>query len=222
MAAVAASTRAASACGSPSEPSSVPSAWTTSGSGGGAVGPSSEAPRPAPGEPGGRMDTMARPARTVAQRDRGGLQRRRRDGRLHQHVDGATAGEAHVPGLRIADAEAHDPLLASGGRGLHVLGGGAFHAATTDRTGDAPIGRAQHGGALAPRRRAEGADDHGPGDRLAVGGPGLERRQELPHATAPVRGTMWAAASRWTRGTPLRSGRRLRCSAISASSSPSR
>ena len=109
------------------------------------------------------------------------------------------------------------------GRRLHVLGGGAFHAATADRTGDASVGRAQHGGALAARRRAEGADDHRAGDApgpraVQASTVGSSSLMPPPRSAARCR----RPASRWTRGTPLRSGRRLRWSAISASSSPSR
>ena len=103
------------------------------------------------------------PERAAGRGDDGG----RRD-RLDEHVDRAAAGEAHVPGLLVADAVADDPGVAGRAGALDLLGRGALDAAAADRPGDPAVGGVQQHGALGSRRGPERADDDGPADVDAV------------------------------------------------------
>ena len=60
---------------------------------------------------------------------------------MHQHVDGAAAGEPDIPGVLVADAEADDALAPRRGCLLDALGRGTFDAAATDRALEAAVGR---------------------------------------------------------------------------------
>ncbi len=144
----------------PVVPSKPPSAPSDQGLPRGSRPPPAGAARtPGPGESAGRGVMTATPGSRAADSDRVGYHG------LHQHVDGAATGEAHIPRLLVADAIPDDPRVARRARPLDLLVGGTLHAAAADRSGQPAVTADEQHGSLRTRRRAERPDDHRPRGR---------------------------------------------------------
>ena len=133
--------------------------------------------RRVPGErrdDGGAMPTG--PQRLDRGRDRGG-----RDDGLHEDIDRAATGQAHVPGLLVADAVADHPGVPVRAGLLDLLGRGALHATAAHRARDAAVARVQQDGTLRSRRGPERSNDDGPADVDPLPLPALEGFEELLH-----------------------------------------
>ena len=153
---VASATKRASREGSPRVPSTTPVSRTRS-----------LAPLPASSS---RVTMAARPprvrvgARALVQGE-GGVARPVQRDRLHEHLDGAPAGEPDLPGLLVAQIQLEQPRAI---RAQHIGGLldhlGVHAAADGDGAQDAAPVAHQHLGAFLARRGAARVDQGGQGD----------------------------------------------------------
>ena len=145
---------------SPSEPSSAPSSWTTSGGSGGAplarlvAAERRRAARPAA--------AASRPRRRRHRRRARARRRLGRHGRLDEHVDRAAAGQPDVPRLLVADPVADDPRVAvwPARRSISSAAAPSTQPPLTEPA-IRPSSASEQDRALRPRRRAERPDHDG-------------------------------------------------------------
>ena len=151
-----------------------------------------------------RRAVTARPDRPAGRLDDHG-----RHDRLDEHVDGAAAGETHVPGLLVADPVADDAGVPGRAGLLDLLGRRALDAAAADRADDPAVVAYEQHGALRARRGPERANDDGPAD-VGAGGP----------RPARSRACRAAPSSQWPRSGPGRWSHHRRRSGGAATAGP--
>jgi hypothetical protein len=96
-------------------------------------------------------------------------------------VHRAAAREAHLERLLVGDPVGLQARLAAREHLARLAVHRRLDAAAGDRADDvAALGDGQHGPGVA-RRGALGADDGGDRDGRALGGPALERLEDVPH-----------------------------------------
>ena len=170
-----------------------------------------------PWRPGRQLGDHGAGTRPTVSHDAGGLQGLRRDEGLDEHVERAAAREPDAPRLLVADAVADDAAQAGLARSFDLHGGRAFDTSAAHRPGHPSVLGQQERRARQARSRAERADDDRAPDAGRGIAPGVDRVDQVPHRAAR---SGWrvrpAARGRCTTGTPVRSGRRLRSSAICA------
>ncbi len=104
--------------------------------------------------------------------------------RLDEHVDGAAAGQAHVPDHVLGDAKMQDTGRTALQQVDHLLVHGRLHAAAADRSGHPPAGGDDQARPHRPGRRALDTD-HGRHSHLfTCSEPLLNCIQKLYHHTA--------------------------------------